>query len=167
MLVYTENTIHVVLGLSVGSHSDLEGSEDRNKKPKDPTLHCSTKVELTEVLYKRVSSGCRTFESAMLDYSILVYSIYYLVYSNSRRLGNASTLKSIVANGHTTTISTLWRERTLTTRVLRRVESSTDFSLSKTGRPDMDITLLYDLPFYARSTIPFLLGIHRDIPNTF
>ena len=70
MLVYTENTIHVVLGLSVGSHSDLEGSEDRNKKPKDPTLHCSTKVELTEVLYKRVSSGCRTFESAMLDYSI-------------------------------------------------------------------------------------------------
>ena len=121
---------------------DLEESEDRNKKPRDPRLKWSS--------HKRVSRMDAVRERDAI--------------------GNASTLKSIVAiakNGHTTTISTLWRERTLTTRVLRRVESSTDFSLSKTGRPDMDITLLYDLPFYARSTIPFLLGIHRDIPNTF
>ena len=104
---------------------DLEESEDRNKKPRDPRLKWSS--------HKRVSRMDAVRERDAI--------------------GNASTLKSIVAiakNGHTTTISTLWRRMTSD-------ESSSDSSLF-TGRPDMDITLLYDHS-------PLLWGIHRDIPD--
>ena len=66
---------------------DLEESEDRNKKPRDPRLKWSS--------HKRVSRMDAVRERDAI--------------------GNASTLKSIVAiakNGHTTTISTLWRRTT-------------------------------------------------------